>query len=162
MQSEFVGTVPIDPVLGELLGTGSLLKVTETSFLTPYYYAALSKQFERGSATVNAGRGSTVGNGVLLAGVQDHVMAGYSRTFNSRIGASWFASYNRLSGRVATLQISQIVQTGGMLSIRIYRSVSFTTQAGLRYQTLSSTPRRRDVFAGVGLAWSPGSNPFIF
>ena len=162
IRSDFVGPVPIDPSLAELLGTTTVLQATQIRFLTPYYSASVSKQFERGSFSASAGRGSSAGNGVVMAGVQDTAIVTYSRTLNERIGTSWFGSYNRLSGRVATLAVTQTAQTGGMFSLRVFRSVSFTCQGGFRYQSIATSPRRRDLFAGFGLAWSPGDHPFIF
>ena len=162
IRSDFVGSVPIDPALAALLGTSTILQATQTSFLTPYYSAGVSKQFERGSLSIQGGRGSSAGNGVVMAGVQDTATVSYSRILSERIGTSWFANYSRLSGRVATLAVTEAAQTGGMLSLRVFRSVSLTCQAGFRYQSVSTTSRRRDLFAGFGLAWSPGGHPFTF
>lgn len=162
VRSQFVGPIAIDPALAALLGTGTVLQVRQTDFITPYYNVNVSKQFERGAIMIGASRGTSTGNGIVMAGIQDSGLVNYSRTLNSRISASWFASYSRLSGRVATLSVTQHVQTGGMLAVRMIHSFSLTAQAGLRYQSIAPLPRRRDLFAGLGLAWTPGSVPFIF
>jgi hypothetical protein len=96
----------------------------------------------------------------LLAGVRDTVLAGYTRILTQRIGLSWTASYFRLSGRVGTIGTTENIQGAALMSIRIFRSFSFTAQGGLRYVEVPGTSRRREVFAGVGLAWMPGDDPF--
>ncbi len=162
MSSSFIGEIPIDPALAELLGTATILKVSKTTFLTPYYNAGVSKSFERGALSFTGGRGANSGNGVLMAGVQDMVSVSYAQTVNTRIGASCFLSYQRLSDRVATLKISQTVQTGAILSIRMFRSISFTSQAGVSHQTVAASPSRKFLTASVGVAWTIGNQPFMF
>lgn len=162
MSSEFIGQVPIDPALAGLLGGTSTLEVMKTRYIIPSFQVSFIQDLPKGSFTVGASRGFNAGNGILLAGVRDSFMTAYSRPLNTRIGLTGSASYQRLSGRIGTIGVTQNMQGGVMMSIRMVGSLSFTAQAGARYLAVTTQPRRREVLAGFGLAWMPGGAPFTF
>jgi len=162
MNSEYVGAVPIDPALAAILGADVFLQVTQARFLTPSYRFQYIQRLQRGSFFGSADRSFNAGNGVLMAGVRDTGSLGYTRILNSRIGLTWIASSQRFSGRVGTLATTLTSQGAVNMSVRIAGSVSFTTQGGFRYTSVTTAPRRREVFAGIGLAWTPGGDPFSF
>ncbi len=162
MNSEFVGQVAIDPALAALLGGASLLEVKKARFFIPSFQFSFVQELPKGSFSVGAARGFNAGNGILMAGVRDSFSAAYSRPLNSRIGLTAATSYQRLSGRIGTIGVTEGIQGGMLVSVRMVGSLSFTAQAGGRYLSVTTQPRRREVLAGFGLAWMPGGEPFTF
>lgn len=162
LNSTFVGSVAIDPAIAEIIGSGSILQVTTTRFMTPVFNGNLSQAFKVGTFTLNAGRGINPGNGVVYAGVRDTGSVSFSRPIGDRIGLSAVGSYYRMSGRVGTLAVNQSTQGSGMLSVKIVHSVSFTMQAGVRATKSAENYNRKELFGGIGLVWQPADHAFIF
>jgi len=162
IRSEFVGAVALPPEVAAILGTGSVLEVRATRLLTPVYSLSLRKSLGMGSLFVAGGRSFSAGNGMVQAGLRDSLNIGYGRAINSRVSTNVFLAYIRMSGRAGVQRVTETAQGGGMLSYRLAGNLSLTGQSGLRYLGVTHGSRRMDVFAGVGLAWSPGDRAFSF
>jgi hypothetical protein len=164
MSSEFVGAVPVDPLLAGLLGLPSasfeLQRVNRYSMTA---YAGLSKTFgKQGALNFTYNRGASPGNGVFLGSTRDTGTASYSFPTANRISSAAFASYTRLSAIQAFQKSSDNYATGLSLSTRLVKGLNIFVTGGYRITEISDSYRSSGAFATIGISYFPGSVPVFF
>lgn len=160
--STFIGVVALPPEVAEILGVSGSLAVQETRSWSPSYNINITKRAQFGSFMAGISRGFTPGNGVVMAGVRDIAVVGFSRIVSSRIGVGLTSSATHYSGRVGVLASTESAQAGANVSIRIISGLSLGINCGARYVGVPSQSHRSDVFFGGGFSWAPGERPFTF
>ncbi|WP_321475656.1 hypothetical protein [uncultured Paludibaculum sp.] len=162
LSSTYVGTTQLPPDLAALLGVTATQEVKKASTKAFIGNVLLGYTTPKGSFSAGYNRGVAPGNGVVYTSVRDSAVASYGYRLGQNVGINFFAAYTRMSGRVAVFKVTQTAQGGGMLSYKLFKSVSLTGQGGYRYTTIPGVLQQRDVFAGIGLAWRPGDAVFVF
>ncbi|MGJ5813750.1 outer membrane protein [Paludibaculum fermentans] len=162
LNSTFVGPVALPPDLAALLGVGSTLEVQRVSTNAVAVRVLLSYNARNSHFNAGYNRGVAPGNGVVFTSLRDSVVLGYGWKVGQKLGLSFTASYNRLSGRVGIMKVTQSAQGGTALSYKLFSSVSATAQGGYRYTTITGVRQFRELYAGFGLTWHPGDAVFTF
>jgi hypothetical protein len=162
VESKFVESVPIDPVISALLGISYAAQVVHTKDLQPNLAGRLSKKYSRGVLFVSGGHSVTPGNGLFLTSYTTNALGGYTYTGLRRWSFTTSGMYSRsqatgqLAGGYATTvasfstsrQVNRIAHLVWGVDMRRYTSGDF---AGYNRNTY-------DVHGGVG--FSPGDLPF--
>jgi hypothetical protein len=160
-ESQFLESVPLDPILAYLLGFRSTMILNHQIRNLPSGGMRLSRKFSQGTADISAGYSVTPGNGIFLASVSSYVSASYSytglRAWNLSAGGSYSKAkslgtslgYYGTSGAniSASRQISRYVHAVASFSTIQYSSGSISYYNRLIYQ------------ASFGLGFAPGNIP---
>ena len=160
-ESEFIHTVPIDPVIVALLGITEGTQVFHSINYVPNVSARLSRKFQRGVAYVSGGHTVVPGNGLFLTSYTTTVFGGYTYTgvrrwsFGTQVSYSLsnsvgylLGTYSNISGSVsASRQLFPSVHFIAIYSARQYDSADFANYNRLVHE------------ARIGLGWSPGDVP---
>ena len=162
VDSNFIGSVALDPEAASLLGTGTQLAVQKAHFGTMLASGLLTHSVFHGGITVSARRLVSPGNGLMLTSIRDMASLAYGTPLGRKAGISISSYLSKNSGRVGTLGIVYTAQGGVGYSYRLFNNISLTCGAGVRAFWLPGTPRTSSLYATVGLAWSPGDRPFRF
>ena len=160
-ESEFVQSVPLDPVIVALLGITSGTRVVGQILYAPNVNARLSRTVSKGVIFVGGGHGFTPGNGLFLTSVQTSVLAGYHYTGLRRWSLGGDVSYNRDSG-VSIIEGKYQTTSGSVsLSRHILPSVHLTmSYAARRYSSATFDRYNRTIHqAQIGLAFAPKDVP---
>jgi hypothetical protein len=162
VRSSFIGAVALPPEVAAILGVGASLQVLETSAWSPSYSGTITKQSQLGIFTLAAGRGFSMGNGVVMGGVRDTAVLNFSRAISPRIGFSLSAAGARSVGQVGVTSVTETLQGGANLNYRLVGGFGLGLSGGVRYLGVPSSYHRKDAYVGLGLTWSPGDRPFTF
>ena len=80
MESKFIERVPIDPVIGALLGISSTAQIFHSIGNHPNVSARFSRSFHNGMVYLSGGHSLSVGNGLFLTSYVTTLTAGYAYT----------------------------------------------------------------------------------
>ncbi len=159
--TEFLGTVQMDPSLAELLGQTSALEVQKKKQSGFTGGARLTQAWRGYSFNVGYDHGITPGNGLMLVSTRDAVTAGAS-TNVKRVNLAAYGSYYRLSGVLQTGSTTDTYTFGGNVGVRLVANLHLGFNGGLaRYQTQTSA-RQSSRYASVNLTWSPNNGAYRF
>ena len=161
VESTFLLTQSIDPVIAALLGVTSTTQISHTLGYRPYSEGRLSRVFARGVVFVSGGSGVTPGNGVFLTSYSNRAIAGYQFTglrrwsFSAQGGENWSEATGNIAGRyrgaTGTVTVSRSLGGSAHLtssfSVRQYDSPDFGNYNRLIYN------------ATVGIGFTPGNIP---
>ena len=161
VESKFLQTVPIDPVIAALIGLPNGVVINHSLVFHPAYGARLSRSFQRGVVFLSSAYSVTPGNGLFLTSTALNAAAGYTYTGLRRWSFGATAAYTRansisnvvgaygdVSGTLSTSrQIGRFTHLTFSFDAMQYRSPSFNGYNRLTYS------------ASLGLAFSPGNIP---
>lgn len=162
--SNFIGTVELDPELAESLGIPAAAEVQKAQ---RRFFAGSAMAFYNTDVvnfTFNAVRNVMPGNGILYAGVRDIVAFSLYRGFltENRLGTALTGNFGRTSGLLQQ-QVQLRYQALASVNYRVLRGLSVFSSAGLRWQRLiAGGPFLPSRFATIGLGWSPEGMPLPF
>lgn len=161
-RSEFVGEVPLDPLLAALLGVKTGLAIERLDRLSYYATGMFGHHFQYGSVNVYYRRGAVPGNGLLLGSEREvvGVSYGYSDLDRWTFGAN--AGYASARGVVQRSYSTSSYSARGSIGYRFFRGFSARVGGGVRILQLPNQPSYNQALAYVGLAWSPGEIPVSF
>jgi hypothetical protein len=161
VESKFVQTVPVDPIIQQLLGIGQGTLVAHDIGYTPHMGGRISRTFSKGVLYAAGGHTVTPGNGLFLTTYASTASVGYSYTGLRRwsVGADAIYSRGKSVGNVR----GAYSNSSGNLSIsrQLLRSLHFVMSYSARhYDSPDFVKYNRIVHnASVGLAFSPGDVP---
>jgi hypothetical protein len=160
VESKFIETVPVDPVIGALLGISSAAKVAHSIQYTPMMSMRLARTFSQGVAYVSAGHSITPGNGLFLTSTATSVLGGYTYTGVRRWSFNWSTEYMQSTA----LNLGALYNTlsGNMsLSRALGRSLHFmVSYSAERYSSPDTAKYNRLVQIGrIGFGYAPGDIP---
>ena len=161
VESKFLQTAPVDPVIAALLGITQAIQVSHHIDYVPNASGRLTKTYKNGVAYVSGGHTVTPGNGLFLTSYATTVFGGYTYTGLRRWSFSAGAGYSRMKsagnvdgvygGKTASMSVSRQIgrYTHVILnySLRQYDSPDFS-----KYNRLIHT-------ASVGIGFTPGDVP---
>jgi len=160
-EMKFLQTVPLDPVIQELLGVTSGTTVVHRVFWSGQFGGRISRQFPNGVAFFTGGRRVNPGNGLFLTSVVNNLTGGYAYTglrrwsFRTGVSRHWSDSIGNVRGKYQTT-------TANLAASRILRyQLHLTMNYALRqYQSGHfANYNRVGHNLNVGLSWSPGELP---
>jgi hypothetical protein len=160
-ETKFIQSVPVDPVVAALLGSGVGNVVIHNIDWSPTANGRLSQTFQNGVLYVAGGHTVTPGNGLFLTSRMTSVMAGYAYTglrrwsFNSEATAGLGKSIGNVIGAYNTY--------AGTLTVSRHISGAFSAVASFsarRYDSPDFANYRRTVYTTrIGIGFSPGDVP---
>lgn len=161
VESKFVQTVPVDPVITALFGFTSATEVVYSIRYVPSWGGRLAKTFRYGVAYATGGSSITPGNGLFLTSRVLDANAGYSYTglrnwsFTSNVGWTRAQSIGNVTGEYGGVTMS--VGT----SRQLIKSIHFVaTVSARRYSSTDFNTYNRTIYdARIGLGWTPGDIP---
>ncbi len=161
VESKFVQSVPVDPIITQLFGITSTTAVSYSVGYTPSVNARLSEVFRKGVLYVGGGHEVTSGNGLFLTSYVTSLSAGYSYTGIRRWGLAAQAEFDRGDSIANIIGIYQDYGGGFSVSRSIMRYVhAVVTFSGLKYSSPSITGYNRPIYtASAGFGFSPGDLP---
>jgi hypothetical protein len=162
IETKFLQTVPVDPVIAQLLGITDSTQIRHRIILTSRLEGRLSWLFQNGVAFLSAGRGIAPGNGLFLTSLENRYNGGYVYTglrrwaFHAQVAyrqatsiQNQVGAYTTMSGQTA---VSRTLSRWGLnvigtFAVREYSSANF----GGYNRTIQQ--------ATIGLGFSPGEVP---
>lgn len=160
--SNFVGVVPLDPILADLLGQPAGLAIQKLDRLSYYAGGSLGHQFQYGSLNVYYRRGAVPGNGLLLASEREVAGASYGYSDLDRWTFGVNGGYSSVRGVVQRAYTSTSYTARGSIGYRFYRGFSARVGGGFRILQVPNQPNLTQALAYVGISWSPGEIPIFF
>lgn len=160
--SDFVGEVPLDPILAALLGQKTGLAIQQVDRLSYYASGNLGHQFQYGTLSLYYRRGAVPGNGLLLGSEREVAGVSYGYTDLDRWTFGVNAGYASARGIVQRSYTTTSYSLRGSIGYRFYRGFSARVGGGLRILQLPNQPSYNQALAYIGLAWSPGQIPVVF
>jgi hypothetical protein len=163
-RSEFIGVIPIDPALSELLGgfATNSYEVRSVDRIGGIGNGFISKSYRRGFVSLNGGRSLMPGNGVMLTSVSDSVNLYATTTIPGGFALGGMALYSRLSGVQQQGLRSEFYTAAGSISRPIKGGFWATANGGYRAVDFTNSRTRRSYFIGVGIAWMPQDAVLMF
>lgn len=161
VETKFLQSVPLDPVIAALIGQTSGIVVSYHVNYVPDFSGRLSKTFHHGVAYLAGGHTVTPGNGLFLTSAISSVTAGYTYTGLRH----W--SFNTAAGYEKAKSISNVIGYYGGYSgaLTVSRQISRSVHALLsvdarKYQSNDFTRYNRLIYGvRIGLGFSPGDIP---
>ena len=161
VESKFLQTVPVDPVIAALLGITQAIQVSHHVDYVPNASGRLAKTYKNGVAYISGGHTVIPGNGLFLTSYGTTVFGGYTYTGLRRWSFDVGAGYSRMrsagnvngiyGGTTARMavsrQIGRLTHVIFNYSLRHYNSPDFS-----KYNRLIHT-------ASVGIGFTPGDVP---
>jgi len=161
IESKFLQTTPLDPVIAVLLGIPGTTQIVHRINYTPNLGARFSRIYSTGMFFLSAGHSVKPGNGVFATSTASTVLTGYSYTglrrwsFGASVGYERADSLGVLSGAYSDsqqgMQISRQVASHfhviAMYSARQYSSPTYANYS------------RHVTDARIGIGYSPGEIP---
>jgi hypothetical protein len=163
VNSTFVGTVPLDPLLAQLLGEPHGLAIQSISRFSYIAGARIGHEFERSAIQAFYRRGVTPGNGLLLPSTREvaGLTYGYSGIDKWALSVGAFASRTIGIFQSNSQYLAYTVRVSA--GYRLYRNTHLQLSAGARLIDLTGGIHNRgQVFVSAGLGWSPGELPLPF
>jgi hypothetical protein len=161
VESTFIQTVPVDPVIAALLGISGAPQITHQINTVPNLAGRLSRTYRTGVLYISAGHSVFPGNGLFLTSTATQTIGGYSYTGlrNWSFGAS--VAYDRSS---AVGPITGDYSDGSaslLLSRLLAHNVHFVLSYSVRqYSSVMYENYNRTIYDGrVGVGYSPGDIP---
>jgi hypothetical protein len=161
VESKFVQSVPVDPIITELFGITSTTAVVYTLNYLPNINARLSQTFHKGVLYVGGGHTVTPGNGLFLTTYLTRFSAGYNYTGIRRWSFSAQAEYDRGDSVSNVTGIYGDYGGGVTISRQLGRFFHLVfAVSGLKYDSPSIQQYNHTVYnANVGFGFSPGDVP---
>ena len=160
-ETKFIQSIPLDPVVAELLGTTNANVIVHRIDYLPTYAGRISRAVHNGVVYVSGGRTVTPGNGLFLTSDVTTFQAGYSFTGLRRWGFDANAGGTR--GNSIGNVIGEYNSFNSMLSVSRQISGSFHAVASFgarKYDSPDFSSYHRLVYtARVGIGFSPGDIP---
>ena len=161
VESKFVQSVPVDPIIAALFGIVSTTEVRHGIIWIPNVNARLSLAFKNGVAYVGGGHTATPGNGLFLTSYMTTASGGYNYTGIRRWALGVQSDYSRGSSVANVNGVYSNVSGGFSAARHIARSMhlvaSFTAR---QYNSPDFSKYNRLIYsARVGLAFAPGEIP---
>jgi hypothetical protein len=153
-------SVAVDPVIAAIIGRTTGVEVLyETQYL-PSIEATLARVFRRSSLSFGYGAGVDPGNGMYLTSRSNRGSMSYSYTASRRWNFGLSGGYGSYSGLSQSLGKYESYNAGGGLTCKLMNWVHLVGRYDARRYTIeSSTFRRFNHRASVGIAFSPGDLP---
>jgi hypothetical protein len=161
METKFVQSVPISPVLAVLIGLRSASIINHSIFTHPSYNMRLSKTFPRGVAYLGSSYSITPGNGLFLTSTALAGTAGYSYTALKGWGFGVNGGYTRATS-ITNVIGEYASMTGGISAAHQLSHFLHVTCNALTAKYSSSGFAGYNQFTysvNLGLAFSPGDVP---
>lgn len=160
VETLFLATVPIDPVIAAITGQTLGIRATYNVLYVPTGRIRLTKQMQRATAELSYAREISAGNGVYLTSRSESVGLGYSysglRHWN--VGAN--AGYARLVALAQSVGTYEGYQAGAGVTRDLGHGLQFVFRAdGRRAATNYANFNRNAVALTLGFFWSPGDIP---
>lgn len=160
LETKFLRNIPVDPVIGALLGITNSTQIRHTRSWTSTGSGRLSYKFSTGVAFATGGRALVPGNGLFLTSFMTSYTAGYLYTglrrwsFTSQVSRQQASSVQNVTGKYNTTSANASIARSFLgvhwtaaYSVRRYDSPDFVRYNRLIHQ------------ASFGLAYSPGDIP---
>jgi hypothetical protein len=160
IESEFIETVPVDPVIAALLGISSATQVTNPIQYVPIISGRFTRTFSKGVWYVSGGHSITPGNGLFLTSTATTAMSGYTYTGVRRWSLNIEAGY--MNSNAVSLNESYGGLTGGFsLTRTLGRSLHAVMSYSAQQYTSSDFKNYNRVvqIVRVGFGWAPGDIP---
>ena len=161
VQSKFVQSVPVDPIITQLFGITSTNTVVYSANYEPNLNGRISEVFHKGVLYVGGGHQVTPGNGLFLTTYMTRFTAGYTYTGLRRWSMAAQAEYDR-GDSIANIQGIYGDYGGGISGSRTitrYAHMLFNASM-LRYRSPTLPAYNRPVYnLSVGVGFSPGDLP---
>jgi hypothetical protein len=161
MESKFVQSVPVDPIIASILGITAAPQIFHTIGYSPMWTGRLSRTFRNGVAFAGGGRMIVPGNGLFLTSDQTNAFAGYGYTglrrwsFNTDVRYTRSSALANVSGRYADM-------SGGFsVSRKLLWSTHFVARYYVRqYSSADFQNYNRLIHeARIGFGYTPGDIP---
>jgi hypothetical protein len=161
VETKFIQSVPVDPVITQLIGITEGSEVVYSTRYVPDFSARLSRTFHHGVFFVDGGKTVTPGNGLFLTSSLASAGAGYTYTGLRR----W--SFNVTAGYQASKSIGNVIGTygsemgGTSVSRELGHSFHALAAVNIRKYTSSdfSLYNRAVYETRIGFGWTPGDIP---
>lgn len=163
-RSQYVGTIPVDPGLGDLFGGGAAtpsFEVRKVSMYSAIGTLGLSYKFKWTGVGLNYMRSVVPGNGVMLTSRRDTVSGGFSIPTGTRLATNVTLAYAHNSGIQQNLSSNTYSAQFGM-GYRLFRSVHLTFGGGYRKYEFPDRLSQRSRAVSVGISFFPGDLPIVF
>jgi hypothetical protein len=161
VETKFLETVQISPVIAALLGITSSTQIVHQIFWQPNVSARFSRTFHTGVFYVAGGHEITPGNGLFLTSATTSAFAGYSYTGLRRWSFAAQADYSRAKsyGNIQGYYGSQTFSVS--MSRQILRSFHFVANySARRYDSADFSGYNRLIHdVRLGFGWAPGDVP---
>lgn len=158
VESKFIQSQPVDPVIAILLGITSAPQVRHTVVYSPRVAGRLARTFRRGVAYVSGGRGVTAGNGLFLTSLMTTVFGGYSYngfrrwSLNAQVGYMSATSEGNIEGTYGSTVVT--VSAGRSLGRYVNMTANYSRR---RYDSPQYANYNRWIDTAVfTLGFSPG------
>jgi len=161
VESKFVQSIPLDPVVAALLGVSTGYNVVYSATYIPDVSARLSRTFHRGVFYLTGGRAIMPGNGLFLTTEMTTGATGYTYTGLRKWSFTGQGLYERGTSLGNILGVYGDYSGGLAMSREIVKSLHFIAGAEARhYNSPSFTQYNRTIYdAHIGLGFAPGSVP---
>ena len=160
--SDFIGVVPLDPILADLLGQTTGLAIQKLNRYSYYVAGDLNRVMQHGTLGLSYRRGAVPGNGILLGAERQIASASYGFNNLDRWTFGVEGGYATARGVVQRSYTTQSFVFRGNAGYRFYRGLSARLGAGYRIFQLPNRPHVNQILVYVGLSWSPGEIPVTF
>ena len=161
VESKFLQTTPVDPVIAALLGITSAIQVAHHIDYIPTASGRLAKTYKNGVAYLSAGHTVTPGNGLFLTSYETRVFGGYTYTGLRRWSFDAGAGYMRMrsAGNVDGVYGGDTANLSVSRQIGRYTHVVFN-YALRRYDSPDFSNYSRIIHTVVlGIGFTPGDVP---
>jgi hypothetical protein len=161
IETSFLQTVPLDPVIAALLGINNTNLVSHQSQWGPALGGRLARRFRTGVAYVSAGHSITPGNGLFLTSFQTSIAGGYSYTGLRKWSCSIGAEHDRARSLGNIVGEYNTTTGNASASRQIYRMLHFVaTYSARSYGSADYSGYNRIIqTVAVGIGFAPGDVP---
>lgn len=161
VESKFIQTVPVDPIIAALLGISGAPQIVHNLLYSPNAAGRLSRTFHSGVLYVSGGHSVNPGNGLFLTSRVSSLIGGYSFTGLRRwalavsSGYEWATAEGTIVGRYQNS--NQSAQISRELGRHIHMVLSYS---GMQYRSPEySNYNRSFQDARLAFGYSPGDIP---
>lgn len=153
-------SVPVDPILEAILGTGYGLSVLHRINYIPTVGLQLTKSFHNSSLTINGNTGTNPGNGLYLTSRTTSAGVSYSYLGIRKWNFSVNLTYQRLSSLAQELRSSSSAGGGIGATYQLTRGTYWSTRLDYnRYRFTGTALDRNAMSVRMGIDFSPGDYP---
>jgi hypothetical protein len=163
VETLFLTTVPIDPVIAAIIGQSTGISAAYTVRYVPTARVRLTKQMHRATAEVSYLRIVTPGNGVYLTSRNEAASASLSYTGQHHWNFSANASYNKMNALAQAVGAYSGYTVGLGVSRDLVRGLHWTLRGDSMRNATNATNyknfNRNAAVVTMGFYWSPGELP---
>jgi hypothetical protein len=163
LHSDYLGQVALAPELAAIVGAGSALQMLRYDKFSPTVSAGLSHAWQNSGFTLRYFRGITPGTDLFYAGQRENVTGSYSYSGLAHIGLNTNLGYFRARNDMVHTGLHKTENYFASVGASYFlgRGFSATASGGYRHGNFAQSAKRSDVYASVGISWSPGDVPFV-